>query len=157
MSISYPHMCIYVKKLCWRSINSELIYIVEYIFCNYVYVCASSVTSVLSNSFNPVDCNPQGSSDHGDSPGKNTGVGCHVLLRGIFLTWWSKSHLPVSPPLQVDSLPTQPCGKLGSIPGSEDPLEKEMATHSSILAWKIPWTGEPGRLQSLGSQELDTT
>ena len=34
--------------------------------------------------------------------------------------------------------------------GWEDPLEKEMATHSSILAWKIPWTEEPGRLQSLG-------
>ena len=34
----------------------------------------------------------------------------------------------------------------------EDPLEKEMATHSSILAWKIPWTGEPGRLQSMGLQ-----
>ena len=32
----------------------------------------------------------------------------------------------------------------------EDPLEKEMATHSSILAWKIPWTEEPGRLQSMG-------
>ena len=39
----------------------------------------------------------------------------------------------------------------------EDPLEKEMATHSSILAWRIPWTEEPGRLQSMGSQELDTT
>ena len=35
--------------------------------------------------------------------------------------------------------------------GWEDPLEKEMATHSSILAWKIPWTEEPGRLQSLES------
>ena len=34
--------------------------------------------------------------------------------------------------------------------GQEDPLEKEMATHSSILAWKIPWTEEPGRLQSHG-------
>ena len=33
----------------------------------------------------------------------------------------------------------------------EDPLEKEMATHSSILAWRIPWTEEPGRLQSMGS------
>ena len=41
---------------------------------------------------------------------------------------------------------------LGSIPGSEDPLEKEMATHSSILAWRIPWTEEPGGLQSTGSQ-----
>ena len=34
--------------------------------------------------------------------------------------------------------------------GWEDPLEKEMATHSSILAWRIPWTEEPGRLQSMG-------
>ena len=39
----------------------------------------------------------------------------------------------------------------------EDPLEKEMATHSSILAWRIPWTEEPGGLQSLGSQESDMT
>ena len=37
--------------------------------------------------------------------------------------------------------------------GQEDPLEKEMATHSSIHAWKIPWTEEPGGLQSMGSQE----
>ena len=36
----------------------------------------------------------------------------------------------------------------------EDPLEKKMATHSSILAWKIPWTEEPGRLQSIGSQRV---
>ena len=36
--------------------------------------------------------------------------------------------------------------------GQEDPLEKEMATHSSILAWRIPWTEEPGGLQSIGSQ-----
>ena len=41
--------------------------------------------------------------------------------------------------------------------GWEDPLEKEMATHSSILVWRILWTEEPGRLQSMGSQELDTT
>ena len=38
--------------------------------------------------------------------------------------------------------------------GREDPLEKEMATHSSILAWRIPWTEEPGRLQSTGSQRV---
>ena len=36
----------------------------------------------------------------------------------------------------------------------EDPLEKEMAAHSSILAWKIPWTAEPGRLPSMGSQRV---
>ena len=41
--------------------------------------------------------------------------------------------------------------------GEEDPLEKEMATHSSIPAWRIPWTEEPGRLQSMVLQESDTT
>ena len=41
--------------------------------------------------------------------------------------------------------------------GWEDPLEKEMATHSSILAWRIPWTEEPGSLQSMWSQESDMT
>ena len=38
--------------------------------------------------------------------------------------------------------------------GRKDPLEKEMATHSGILAWKIPWTEEPGGLQSMGSQRV---
>ena len=41
--------------------------------------------------------------------------------------------------------------------GWEDPLEKEMATHSSNLAWKIPWTEEPGGLQSMGSQRVGHT
>ena len=41
--------------------------------------------------------------------------------------------------------------------GWEGSLEKEMATHSSILAWRLPWTEEPGRLQSVGHQELDMT
>ena len=41
--------------------------------------------------------------------------------------------------------------------GWEDPLEKGMATRSSILAWRIPWTEKPGRLLSMGSQESDTT
>ena len=38
--------------------------------------------------------------------------------------------------------------------GQDDPLEKEMATHSSTLAWRIPWREEPGRLQSMGSQRV---
>ena len=38
--------------------------------------------------------------------------------------------------------------------GQEDPLEKEKATHSGTLAWKIPWTEKPGRLQSMGSQRV---
>ena len=50
----------------------------------------------------------------------------------------------------VKHLPTMRESRVQSL-GQEDPLEKEMATHSSILAWKIPWMEEPGRLQSMGS------
>ena len=45
-------------------------------------------------------------------------------------------------------------GDMGSFSGQEDPLEKEMATHSSSLAWEIPHTGKPGRLQSMGLQRV---
>ena len=51
-------------------------------------------------------------------------------------------HLSTMREMQVRSL------------GREDPLEKEMATHSSTIAWKIPWTAEPGRLQSMGLQRI---
>ena len=54
-------------------------------------------------------------------------------------------NLPAVQEMQVESL------------GWEAPLEKEMATHSSILSWRIPWTEEPGRLLSMESQESDTT
>ena len=45
-------------------------------------------------------------------------------------------------------------GDMGSNPRLEDSLEYEMATHCSILAWRIPWTEEPGKLQSTGSQRV---
>ena len=67
----------------------------------------------------------------------------------IIITTWASplaqlvKHLPAVQETWVRSL------------GREDPLEKEMATHSSILAWRIPWTEESGRLQSMESQELD--
>ena len=54
-------------------------------------------------------------------------------------------YLPAMQETQVQSM------------GWEDPLEKEMATYSYILAWEIPWTEKPGRVQSIGSQESDTT
>ena len=55
----------------------------------------------------------------------------------------------------VSCLPMQETQEnVGSVPGGEDPLEEKMATHSSILAWRIPWTEEPGRLQSMGSQRV---
>ena len=56
----------------------------------------------------------------------------------------------------VKNLPSMQETRVLSL-GQEDPLEKDMATHPSILAWEIPWVEEPGRLQSMGSQELDMT
>ena len=54
---------------------------------------------------------------------------------------WQRIHLPMQE-TQIQSL------------DQEDSLEKEMTTHSSILAWELPWTEEPGRLQSMGSQRV---
>ena len=56
----------------------------------------------------------------------------------------------------VKNLPEMQETQVGFL-GQEDLQEKGMATYSSILAWRIPWREEPGRLQSMGSQELDTT
>ena len=56
----------------------------------------------------------------------------------------------------VKCLPALPETRVRSL-GWEDPLEKEMATHSSILAWEIPWMEEPGELQSMGSQKVGLT
>ena len=69
----------------------------------------------------------------------------------LFLTIYLKSNCFVNEDF--------PCGSDGKVsvynagdPGQEDPLEKEMAIHCSTIAWKIAWTEEPGRLQSMGSQ-----
>ena len=70
------------------------------------------------------------------------------MLQLEFLTGSAVKNLPAmqeAQEMQVQSL------------GQEDHLEEGMATHSSILAWKIPWTEEPGGLQSMGSQESDAT
>ena len=56
----------------------------------------------------------------------------------------------------VKTLPTMQETQVRSL-GWEDPLEKERATHSSLLVWNIPWTEKPGELQSMGSQESKTT
>ena len=61
-----------------------------------------------------------------------------LIMICIKLVVQSVNHLPAIQETWVQFL------------GWEDPLEKEMATHSSILAWRIPWTEEPGRLQSMG-------
>ena len=63
------------------------------------------------------------------------------------MAWWYRIHLP----MQEDA------GDVGLISGSGRSPEEEMATHSSILTWKIPWTEEPGWLQSRGHKKSDTT
>ena len=63
----------------------------------------------------------------------------------------NNSNILVKVAQMVKNLPAVQETRVRSL-GWEDPLEKEMATHSSTLAWKIPWTEEPGRLQSMGSQ-----
>ena len=72
-------------------------------------------------------------------------VGDLGLIPGLGRSPWRRERLPtpVFWPREFHGL-YSPWG----------PLEKEMATHSSILAWKIPWTEEPGRLQSMGSQRV---
>ena len=57
---------------------------------------------------------------------------------------------------RVKKLPAMPETWVQSL-GQEDPLEEERAAHSSILAWRIPWTEEPGGLQSMGRKESDRT
>ena len=56
----------------------------------------------------------------------------------------------------VKNLPAMQETRVQSL-SCEDPLEKEMTPHTSILAWRIPWTEEPGRLQTMGSRDSDTT
>ena len=70
------------------------------------------------------------------SIGLNSGSWASLVAQAV-------KHLPTMRETWVRSL------------GWEDPLEKEMATHSSPLAWKIPWTEKPGGLQSMGSQRIE--
>ena len=72
-------------------------------------LCLCLVTQLCPTLCDPVDCSPLGSSVHGDSPGKNTGVGCHALLQGLFLT----QGLTLA--LQVDSSPSEATLKMFSI------------------------------------------
>ena len=71
-----------------------------------------------------------------------TNPGSSVYYKGFPGKESVVKNLPATQEIQVQSL------------GQEDPLQKEMATHSSILAWEIPWTEEPGGLQSTGLQRL---
>jgi len=88
-------------------------------------------------------------------------MGCHYLLQGISLTQESNSCLLLGRQLLHPSgsvVKNQPARQKTRVQSLhwKDPLEKGMATHSSILAWKISWMEEAGGLQSMGSQESDT-
>ena len=77
------------------------------------------------------------------------GTQLYIVLYNILLSWGflggsEVKNLPAMQEMQVPSL------------GWEDPLEKEMAPYSSILAWRIPWTEEPGGLQSMGLKKSQT-
>ena len=135
--------------------------------------------TVVSTLCDPMDCSLSGSSVHGifqarvlewiaisfskgsSRPRNQTRVSS---IAGRFFTSWATilhstyvhfkrsicltqtvKHLPAMRETRVRFL------------GREDPLEKEMAIHSSTLAWRIPWTEEPDRLQSMGHKESDTT
>ena len=73
---------------------------------------------------------------------RNTLIASTVQQSELAMVAQRLKRLPVMWETQVQSL------------GLEDSLEKEMATHSSVLAWRIPWTEEPGWLQSMGSQRV---
>ena len=155
----------------------------------------------MSDSVRPQRRQPTRLSHPWDSPGKNTGVGCHFLLQCMKVK--SESEVAQSCPTLSNPNGQQPTRllrlfsrqeywsgvplpslldylggskSLGDFPGGsvvknlpviqdtwvqylgqEDPLEKEMETHSSILAWRIPWTEEPGRLHSPWVAESQTT
>ena len=99
----------------------------------------SESCSVMSDSLRP-----HGLYSLWNSPGQNTGVGSLELETTNLILGFPGGS--VNPPANA--------GDTGSIPGSGKSLEKEMATHCSILAWKIPWTEKPGGLQSMGPQRV---
>ena len=88
------------------------------------------VTQSCSTLCNPMDCSPPGSSIHGDSPGKTTGVGCHALLQGIFRTQGSNPCLLHLLHWQAGSLPLTPPEK-----SSPTPRNKTKLSFTDLIAW----------------------
>ena len=99
----------------------------------------------------PMDCSPSGSSVHGILRAR--------VLEGVAMPSSGGSSWPRDFPGDSDGQESAcNAGDLGSIlEGQEDPLEEGMAVHSSILDWRIPWTEEPGRQQSIGSHMTEVT
>ena len=85
-----------------------------------------------------------------DFPGKSTGVRWHCLLWLLTLDMPYRASLVAQ---RVKHLPAMQETRVWSL-GWEDPLEESVAIHSNILFWRIPWTEEPGRVQSIGSHRV---
>ena len=83
--------------------------------------------------------------------------GCKGLIYSLFNLHKSPLGFPGGSVGKEPACNARDARDLGSILGREDPLEAGTATHSGILAWRIPWTEEPGGLQSRGHKESDTT
>ena len=114
----------------------------------------------------PMDCSPPGSSVHGicqtrvlewlplPSPNLNNIQSLFHMISDGQEFGRGLSVLPTSIVAQTVKRVSAMRETWVRFLGREDPLEKEMATHSSTLAWKIPWVKEPGRLQSMGSRRV---
>ena len=128
--------------------------------------CCCSVTSVVSDSVRPQRRQPTRLPCPWDSTGKNTGAGCHFILQALgaqHLNYWTTREVPKASFFKNSRARSTPGSQSVPIPTTRDSqiykpstiiTEKAMAPHSSTLAWKIPWTEEPGRLQSVGSRRV---
>ena len=98
-------------------------------------------------------CLSPGSGGHGQSLAyRHCQISASVFPSSLPLLW---AHLSLDLGWLSGKESARIAGDMGSIPGfGKIPLEKEMATHSSILTWKVPWTEEPGGLHSMGSQRV---
>ena len=108
--------------------------------------CSSSIAQSRLTLFHPLDCSPPGFSVHGIFQAR--------ILSG--LPFSTAGDLPSLLAQLVENLPATEETQVRFL-GEEDPLEKEIATDSSILAWEIPWREKSGGQQYMRSQELDTT
>ena len=126
--------------------------------CHFLLQCMkvkseSEVTQSCPARSDPMDCSLPGSSIRGIFQARVLEWGAIAFSRGsvyIKLIWVSVVAQMVKNPLAMQETQVRSLGW-------EDPLEKGLATHSSILAWETLWTEEPGGLQSMDHQESDTT
>ena len=100
-----------IRKCCTARVRKILKYQYYKKYIANKCVCMLAKSLVVSDCLQPMHCDPPGSSIHGDSPGKNTGVGCHALLQRIFPTKGSNPCLLHLLHWQVDSLLLAPPGK----------------------------------------------